>query len=112
MRAGAARCVAVDVAVAGALRVDLGVRMGEALDVTGGTDVTPPASVITCGVVLAAAARRASSAAVPDDLSHSRYTVTAPNSPRHSTPRTTNTRREVLRSDPCWLDRLTIDIQF
>ena len=92
VRAGAARGPTVNVAVGGTLRVGLGVRMGEALDVTGSTDGTSPAA-ITCGVVLAATARRASSAAVPDDFSHSRYTVTAPNSPRHSTPTTTNAGR-------------------
>jgi hypothetical protein len=104
--------VTVDVAVGGALRVGLGVRMGEAPGVAGGADGAP-ASAITCGVVLAsAAAGRASSAGVPSDESRSRYTITAPNSPRHSTPRTTNTRRWILLSSLGWLDRLTTDILF
>ena len=112
VRAGAARRVTVDVAVGGALRVGLGVRMGEAPGVAGGADGAP-ASAITCGVVLAsAAAGRASSAGIPNDVSRSRCTVTEPSSPRHSTPRTTNTRRWILLSSLGWLDRLTIDILF
>ena len=109
-RVSSARRVGVDVAMAGVLRVGLGVRMGEAPDVAGGTDGAA-ASAIICAMVLATAPG-ASSAGVPNDVSRSRYTVTAPNSPRHSTPRTTNTRREILLSGPRRLDRLTTGILF